>query len=927
MNARSQRTRRVPEVLQSSLADCGPAALGAVLQGFGIHADYDALRERCQTDVDGTSIDALGALGRELGLDCQQILVPHDHFLLPEARCLPAIVVTRSAGGLLHFVVVWRKLGPYVEVLDPGSGRHWLGARRLLAQMPTLPLRVSGAAFRRWAGSMDAERPFRARLSALGITRSRASLLLAVPARDPSWLAFARFDAALRMATTLAGARALRRGREAEQLLARLIQDDGGPIPERFRWVRPMPEDRAALLAHGSVILRFSGFSRGVSNGNSRATALRGSTAASRRSAPSAFPKDAAEQLAGPELEPLRVLWSLLRASAGADLLPWVGAIALSALLVPVETFLLRALLDMERHLALGYQQLAAVGGALVLLAAALMLDFWCGTMTARLGREIETRVRAALLERLPQLPDRYLRTRSSSDMASRGHSMHMLRTLPIIWAQMARSAAVVLALTAALVWIYPDGFLGIAALASSALLLPFAGRRVLAEKSLRLHTLAAALDRFYLDTLLGAVPVRVHGAERAIRAAHEHLLTDWARTAQALHRGNAIVLAAQLTVTTAIALAVVLEYFHEAQAGTGLLLLAFLALRLPLSANELVTAGFSARSSKTVALRVLAPLAAHVETLDDAEPATPSSEPQPAEDTKIAAWRGVSISLHGVSVVAGGQRLLSDVTLEVSAGEHLGIIGVSGAGKSSLLGLLLGWHRTAEGTLTVDGRAVNGAEIGALRQQTAWVDPSVQLWDRTLLENLAYGSEGDARAPLADALSTADLLEVLESLPEGLQSSLGEGGVRLSGGQGQRVRLGRALMRHAPRLVLLDEPFRGLERSRRVDLLGRVRRHWRAATLLFVSHDVEDTLGLDRVCVIDGGRLVEHGHPRQLAADPSSRYAQMLRRANELRRRCWESDAWRRLAVHGGRISEASPRENARVSERTLESLEASSP
>ena len=80
-------------------------------EGFGIEASYDLLRQRCQTDVDGTSIDALAALGCELGLDSRQVLVPHDHFLLPEARCLPAIVVTRSPGGLLHFVVVWRKLG------------------------------------------------------------------------------------------------------------------------------------------------------------------------------------------------------------------------------------------------------------------------------------------------------------------------------------------------------------------------------------------------------------------------------------------------------------------------------------------------------------------------------------------------------------------------------------------------------------------------------------------------------------------------------------------------------------------------------------------------------------------------------------------------------------------------------------------------
>src|SRR6185295_18455158 len=107
----------VTGVIHTSLRDCGPAALKAVLQGFAIAVDYDALRERCQTDVDGTSIDALAHLGAELGLESHEILVPRDHFLLPEADCLPAIVVTNSGGGLLHFLVVWNAVGPFVQLM------------------------------------------------------------------------------------------------------------------------------------------------------------------------------------------------------------------------------------------------------------------------------------------------------------------------------------------------------------------------------------------------------------------------------------------------------------------------------------------------------------------------------------------------------------------------------------------------------------------------------------------------------------------------------------------------------------------------------------------------------------------------------------------------------------------------------------------
>jgi len=155
----------------------------------------------------------------------------------------------------------------------------------------------------------------------------------------------------------------------------------------------------------------------------------------------------------------------------------------------------------------------------------------------------------------------------------------------------------------------------------------------------------------------------------------------------------------------------------------------------------------------------------------------------------------------------------------------------------------------------------------------------------------------------LPEALSTADLLDVLSRLPDGLQSELGEGGVRMSGGQGQRVRLGRALLRRAPRLVLLDEPFRGLERDRRQALLRRSRAHWQGSTLLLVSHDVEDTTELDRVVVVEGGRIVEVGCPKALALDPHSRYSQKMAEARDLREACWQAAAWRRLSVAQGKL------------------------
>ena len=125
--------------------------------------------------------------------------------------------------------------------------------------------------------------------------------------------------------------------------------------------------------------------------------------------------------------------------------------------------------------------------------------------------------------------------------------------------------------------------------------------------------------------------------------------------------------------------------------------------------------------------------------------------------------------------------------------------------------------------------------------------------------------------------MDAAGLRNVVRRLPQGLQTPLGEGGALVSGGEGQRVRFARAWLRRDARLVVLDEPFRGLDRERRRALLAEALRAWRDTTLLCVTHDVAETAGFDRVLVVDDGAIVEDGTPAELAARPVSRYARLL--------------------------------------------------
>jgi ABC-type transport system involved in cytochrome bd biosynthesis fused ATPase/permease subunit len=183
-------------------------------------------------------------------------------------------------------------------------------------------------------------------------------------------------------------------------------------------------------------------------------------------------------------------------------------------------------------------------------------------------------------------------------------------------------------------------------------------------------------------------------------------------------------------------------------------------------------------------------------------------------------------------------------------------------------------------------------------------VDPSVHLWNRSLFDNLRYGDQSTMISGIGSVIEAAELGEILEKLPAGLQQPLGEGGRLTSGGEGQRVRFGRALVRRDVKLAILDEPFRGLDRSRRRELLVRARAIWRNQTLVCVTHDIEETLDFERVLVVDNGRLVEDGDPLALSQQETV-YASLLAAEREVRTHLWSGERWRRWRMQDGAIVE----------------------
>ena len=147
----------------------------------------------------------------------------------------------------------------------------------------------------------------------------------------------------------------------------------------------------------------------------------------------------------------------------------------------------------------------------------------------------------------------------------------------------------------------------------------------------------------------------------------------------------------------------------------------------------------------------------------------------------------------------------------------------------------------------------------------------------------------------------------MLRRFPDGLQTQLGDGGTLISGGEGQRVRLGRAMLRPGTRLAILDEPFRGLDYEQRVELLRTAREQWEHATLICITHDIDATRSFARVLVVEAGRVVEDGCPEELASSATSRYRAMLESAQAMKPTLWSRAAWRHLVLERGSLIEFS--------------------
>jgi ATP-binding cassette subfamily B protein len=226
-----------------------------------------------------------------------------------------------------------------------------------------------------------------------------------------------------------------------------------------------------------------------------------------------------------------------------------------------------------------------------------------------------------------------------------------------------------------------------------------------------------------------------------------------------------------------------------------------------------------------------------------------------------------------------GRPEILKGVNLHIKPGQRVGLVGSSGAGKSTMLSLMQRFYDPGEGRILIDGQDISRVTQESLRQGMAVVPQDISLFHRSVLENIRYARPTATTAEVLQAAELARCREFIEALPEGFDTVVGDRGTKLSGGQRQRIAIARAILKNAP-LLLLDEATSALDTESEQAIQGALDILMEGRTVVAIAHRLSTLRNFDRIVVMDQGAVIDDGSPTELASRPGP-FRDLLQRQN----------------------------------------------
>jgi ATP-binding cassette subfamily B protein len=371
-------------------------------------------------------------------------------------------------------------------------------------------------------------------------------------------------------------------------------------------------------------------------------------------------------------------------------------------------------------------------------------------------------------------------------------------------------------------------------------------------------NALDASANTRAVDSLLNYETVKYFGNEDYEARRYDESLAGWEQAAarnrrslSTLNAGQALIIAAGLTAMMWLAAARVTQ--GAMTTGDFVAINAFM-MQLFIPLNVL---GFVYREVR----RALTDMQKMFTLLRD-RPKVGS-----AADAQVIDRGPASIGFRHVSFgYSPARRIIEDVSFDIPAGGKLAVVGASGAGKSTLARLLFRFYDPDAGAIAINGRDIRGLTLESLRALIGVVPQDTVLFNDTIEYNIAYGRPGASRAEVERAARQAHLHHFIAQLPEGYETRVGERGLKVSGGEKQRIAIARALLKDPP-ILILDEATSSLDSAAEQAILGALHSAEQARTTLAIAHRLSTITDADTIVVLDHGRVVERGTHAELLA------------------------------------------------------------